>query len=312
MATLDQIKALISSHMQDDDERFTAITLQIAAHAGKSGPQIREMANRMRPRSELTRLPRGVDELLLLGQSVVRLGDMVLSQPLRADLERVLLEYRSRGSLLEHGLSPAQRLLLTGPPGTGKTMTASALAGELGLPLYVLRVESAISHFLGETASKLVKVFDTVPKIPAVYLMDEFDVIGRERGAEHDVGEMRRVTNSVLQFLERGVGSSIVLCATNHQKLLDSAMARRFDAVLTYSIPTEDMAKDLLRSRLACLNCDGIDWDTAAATAFGLSHSELVSACNNIAKRAILGGVMAISADGLNGALQARKEWRNP
>jgi SpoVK/Ycf46/Vps4 family AAA+-type ATPase len=176
---------------------------------------------------------------------------MALPEVLGARLERVLTEQRERDRLREHGFSPMRKLLLVGPPGTGKTMTAAALAGEMGLPLFSIQLDGLITKYMGETAAKLRLVFDAIQSTRGVYLFDEFDALGGERGSKNDVGEIRRVLNSFLQFLEQDDSDSIVLGATNHVGLLDRALFRRFDAVLEYSL-AHRRDRDPRDARAAC------------------------------------------------------------
>jgi len=232
---------------------------------------------------------------------------MALPDLLRSRLERVLTEQRERGRLREHGFSPIRKLLLVGPPGTGKTMTASAVAGELGLPLFSIQLDGLITKYMGETAAKLRLVFDAIQSTRGVYLFDEFDALGVERSSTNDVGEIRRVLNSFLQFLEQDDSDSIVLGATNHVGLLDRALFRRFDAVFEYSIPTEEIATRVMRGRLALLDTRNIKWNAAAKAADGLSHAEIAMACEQAAKNAILDHTTTLRASELVAALAERR-----
>ena len=142
---------------------------------------------------------------------------------LREQLKQVIAEQRQRKRLLEHGFDPTHRLLLEGPPGTGKTMTAAVLAHELSLPMFTVRLDSLLSKYMGETAGKLRQVFDAVSRRRGVYLFDEFDALGGDRSG-NDVGEARRILNSFLVFLEQASTESIVIAATNHPSILDRAL----------------------------------------------------------------------------------------
>lgn len=324
MATADQVKALIRSHADGDDLRFYAIAIQVAAQAARSGhgkfaQELRQLVDQVKARSKALEptarvkpiplaQPRGeLAGLLTVGYPKARLSDMALPEALRTRLERVLTEQRERERLGAHGFSPVRKLLFVGPPGTGKTMSAAALAGELGLPLFSIQLDGLITKYMGETAAKLRLVFDAIQATRGVYLFDEFDALGGERGSKNDVGEIRRVLNSFLQFLEQDDSDSIVLGATNHVGLLDRALFRRFDAVLEYSLPTDEIATRVMRGRLALLDTSNIDWQAAANAAEGLSHGEIAMACDQAAKNAILNHTTAVRGAALVAALAERR-----
>lgn len=323
VATADQVKALIRSHADGDDTRFYAVAIQVAAQAARSGhgkfsQELRELVDQVKARAKAFEPSRGpkpvplaqprgeLAGLLTACYPKTLLADMALPSLLRSRLERVLLEQRERGRLREHGFSPIRKLLLVGPPGTGKTMTASALAGELGLPLFSIQLDGLITKYMGETAAKLRLVFDAIQSTRGVYLFDEFDALGVERSSTNDVGEIRRVLNSFLQFLEQDDSDSIVLGATNHVGLLDRALFRRFDAVLEYSLPSEEVATHVMRGRLALLDTSNIEWPVAAKAADGLSHAEIAMACEQAAKNAILDNTTVVRAAGLVTAFKER------
>lgn len=324
MATADQVKALIRSHADGDDTRFYAIAMQVAAKAARSGhgkfaQELRELVDRVKARARTTEPSRGAKPvplaqprgdlagLLTVGYPKTRVADMALPEVLGARLERVLTEQRERYRLREHGFPPMRKLLLVGPPGTGKTMTAAALAGELGLPLFCIQLDGLITKYMGETAAKLRLVFDAIQSTRGVYLFDEFDALGGERCSRNDVGEIRRVLNSFLQFLEQDDSDSIVLGATNHVGLLDRALFRRFDAVLEYSLPTDEIAIRVMRGRLALLDTSNIEWHAVAKAAQGLSHAEIAMACEQAAKNAILDHTTSVRDVDLGAALAERR-----
>lgn len=305
MATADQVKALVRSHTEGDDERFYAIAMQVAAQAARNGhikfaQALRDLVDQAKARRTTT--PRGLHTkplplvqprgeltgLLTASYPKTRLANMALDPPVRARIEWVLLEQRQRGRIKEHGFAPLRKLLLIGRPGTGKTMTAAALAGELGLPLFTIQLDGLITKYLGETAAKLRLIFDAIAEIRAVYLFDEFDALGSERTAKNEVGEIRRVLNSFLQFLELDESESIIVAATNHPQLLDRALFRRFDAVVEYVLPSRQIAEKIMRARLALLDTSHVEWPKVLSKVEGLGHADLVRACENAAKKAIL------------------------
>jgi SpoVK/Ycf46/Vps4 family AAA+-type ATPase len=186
-------------------------------------------------------------------------------------------------------------------------MTASALAGECNLPLMFVQLHSLITKYMGETAAKLHFVFDAMVETRGVYLFDEFDAIGSTRAARNDVGEMRRILNSFLQFLERDDSDSIVIAATNFVGMLDEALFRRFDDVIRYTLPDTRMIRALIENRLSSFDVSKIAWRDPARIAKGLSHAEITRACDDAAKVAVLTDTSVISTQLLIDALTIRR-----
>jgi SpoVK/Ycf46/Vps4 family AAA+-type ATPase len=315
-ASGEHIKALVRSHAAGDDAAFYAVALQVAAKAARQGhttlagelKQTIEAARSRPVADKVTAIarPRGdLADLLVAAFPEVTLRDLVGPQPLKDAVARLLHEQRQRQALLDHGYTPAYRLLLEGPPGTGKTMTAAVIAHELSLPLLTVRLDSLLSKYLGETASKLRMVFDAATTQRAVYLFDEFDALGAHRSG-NDVGEARRILNSFLIFLEQASAESIVIAATNHRSILDHALFRRFDVTIKYELPDATQAAQVMRTRLGPLG-RGIGWASVSRNASGLSHAELVKAAEMAAKQVILRGEQRVAATDLNDALQARR-----
>ncbi len=323
MPSANQVKALISSHADGDEQRFYSIAMQVAAQAARQGhgrfaQELRDLIDRSKAVAARPNVgqqvrpvpmvqPRGeLAGLLTAAYPKARLSDMALDAQTRARIERVLAEQRDRVHIKSHGLVPIRRLLLVGAPGTGKTMTASVLAGELGLPLFSIQLHGLITKYLGETAGKLRLVFDAMQETRAVYLFDEFDALGSDRASKNEVGEIRRVLNSFLQFLEHDLSDSIVVAATNHPALLDRALLRRFDAVIEYGIPTREVAKAVLRARLALLKTPRLTWKSVLDSAKGLSQAELTKACEHAAKNAIMARRTILTTAELVSALRER------
>lgn len=305
MATAEQIKALLKSHADRDDQRFYSIALQLAAKEARQGHHklagdIKSMVERSQrgPKNSgvvvsqptpLAQQPKGdLKGLLELTHSTVRRNELVLSSEINERLEQVLLEQRQKDRLSHYGLSPRRKLLFTGSPGTGKTMSAAVLATELKLPLYTIVLDNLITRFMGETAAKLRLIFDHIKQTRAVYLFDEFDAIGTQRGAQNDVGEIRRVLNSFLLFVEQDASESIIVAATNHPELLDKALYRRFDDIIQFEKPGIDQIRKLVENRLAVFDSDSLEWARITAAADGLSSAEVTRACEDAAKEAVL------------------------
>ena len=167
-------------------------------------------------------------------------------------------------------------------------MTARALAGELRLPLFSIRLDSLITKMMGETAAKLRLIFDALAETRGVYLFDEVDALAGERAQGNDVGEIRRVLNSFLQFLEQDPSDSLIVAASNHPQLLDRALFRRFESVIEYPLPSPAVAQQVIRNRLASVPIGGIDWKTVRDASRSHSHAELTLAAESAAKAAIL------------------------
>jgi SpoVK/Ycf46/Vps4 family AAA+-type ATPase len=325
MATADQLRALIESHNQGDEDRFRAVAMQIAATSAKQGKtklaeQLRTLVDEARVQRSLHVGParpvpiakpaRDLAGLLIASYPETRLGDMVLTDELRHAIERVIAEYRVRDRLRSHGLTPRLKLLLVGPPGCGKTMTASVLAGECRLPLMTVQLHALITKFLGETAAKLHLIFEAMEGTTGVYLFDEFDAIGSTRSTTHEVGEIRRVLNSFLQFLEHHDSDSIVVAATNLLPMLDDALFRRFDAVLHYELPTAQHVRPLIENRLSAFATKRLEWKRIVEAAQGSSHADIVRAAEEAAKDAVLADSNTVSTKALLSALTERKTRR--
>ena len=314
--------ALLKSHLEGDDKEFLSIAMQAAAHEARLGhvavaQQLRDLIDESKRRSsavgsrsgQLVVLePRGeLASLLSVQTPAIRFSDMALPETLAERLKRVLLEQRQQKRLREHSLSPRRKLLFLGPPGAGKTMTASALAGELHLPLFTIMLEGLITKFMGETAAKLRLVFEAIRQTQGVYLFDEFDALGTHRGQSNDVGEIRRVLNSFLQLLEKDNSQSLIVAATNHPELLDRALFRRFDDVIEYKLPDPKLAEEILRRKLAMFQTPDIVWSRILPETEGLSQAELVRASEEAAKKAVLGGSTRITSEALIAAVHERK-----
>lgn len=322
MASAAQLKALLQSHADGDDSRFFAVGLQVAAAEARKGhsdlaKELRDIVEKSRKQQSqhaahenLLHIaqPQGeVADLLSHRQAETRLSDLILDEAAAAHVRRVLHEQRHLDKLKSHGLRPRQTLLLTGPPGCGKTLTASAIAGELGLPLFIVRLESLMTRYLGETASKLRLIFEAVERTRAVYLFDEFDSIGIARGSENDVGEMRRVLNSFLVFVENHRGNSVIIAATNHGHLLDRALYRRFDDLIELGMPSAALADRTLRERLAGQKAPRLVYAKLAAAAEGLSFAEISRVCEEAIKDMLLHDKKSLTTDALLQIISERR-----
>lgn len=294
MATADQILSLIRNHLNNDDTQFRKVALQISAVEARSGHAIvartiQELLNQKKTSLGTVRLVsknKDIDDLLLQVDTYDDRTSLVLSQEVKEKLDRVIKEYLKKETLSKYGLANRRKLLLYGASGTGKTMTASALAKEFNLPFFVVRTEKVVTKFMGETGQKLGRIFDFINEVPAVYLFDEFDAIGSQRGMDNEVGEQRRILNTFLQLLERDDSDSFIIAATNSIESIDKAMFRRFDDVIEYKLPDREQRLALLREYL--YTAKDLDFSSAEPLFDGMSHAEIKMVCSDIFKESLL------------------------
>ena len=231
MATTEQVKSLVKAYINCDDGLFKTVVLQIAAHEAWLGhnalaldlkKQMDSIGSRRRDLLQVA----STNPMLSVSLAKHSLAELIVSDDVVKRIERILIEYRNRNRLASYGLSNRRKILLEGKPGTGKTLTASIIASELTLPLYTVQVDQLVTEFVGETNAKLRQTFDFIASNTGVYLFDEFDAIGADRSPDNVVGEMRRILNSFLQFIEGDFPESIIIAATNKPNLLDQALFR--------------------------------------------------------------------------------------
>jgi SpoVK/Ycf46/Vps4 family AAA+-type ATPase len=323
MSTARQVIALLKSHIEGEEQQFLTVAMQVAAHEarqghGKVAQEIRGLVDQAKEqRSQVVERkagpipliqPKG-DLLSLLSArySDMRLADMVLSESLYQRLTKVITEQANSNLLKANNLAPRRKLLLVGAPGTGKSMTAAAIAGELRLPLFTVLYEGLFTKFMGETATQLKLIFDAMSSTRGVYFFDEFDAIGSQRSSQNDVGEIRRVLNSCLQFLENDDSDSVIIAATNHPDLLDKALYRRFDDVIQYEFPDSKAVKRLIQSRLILFDLSWKDWDMILEAAVGLSQAEVLRAITEVAKNSVISNKKIILESSLIDALAERR-----
>lgn len=313
---------MAQTHFAGKDDQFYVAVLQAAASLAAEGNErlareLREIAEKSRPQDTLFAgrgvsptvplvQPRGeLAGIITVAYPGQRLASLVVDPDLLAQLERVVREHNEISRLAGFGLYPRRKLLLSGPPGTGKTYSASALAGELHLPLLAVRLDALVTRFLGETSQKLRLVFDSIAATRGVYFFDEFDALGARRGDPNEVGEIRRALNTFLQLLEQDRSASVIIAATNFPELLDHALFRRFDDVLSYGLPTAKNVEPLVRRSIGTLDVAG-RWDILAADAAGLSHAEIVASARDAAKDVILAHRATMDTADLAALLRSR------
>ncbi|MDD5464942.1 MAG: ATP-binding protein [Candidatus Omnitrophica bacterium] len=315
MATSEQIKALIRSHYDDNSEQFFSTVLQIAAHEARQGHgelahEIRDLVDKTRKeKSEKNVLvfPQELNGLIFSEKPDVPLSTLVVSDQLKVRIERIITEFRQQNKLKNHGLIHRRKILLAGAPGTGKTMTAKVLASELKQLLHIIQMDRLVTKFMGETSAKLRQIFDKMLVMPGVYLFDEFDAIGSERNLENDVGEMRRVLNSFLQFIEKDTSNNLIIAATNNLRLLDRALFRRFDDVLHYGLPEQTSRSRLIMNVLSTFRDKDFSLERAARIADGLSQAEIDHVCRDAIKLTILDNKDFVASNLFESLLKERR-----
>jgi AAA+ superfamily predicted ATPase len=245
-------------------------------------------------------------DLVLEVAPEARLNELIAAPSIKDRIARIIHEYVQRDKLKRFDLENRRKVLLAGSPGTGKTMTASIIAHEVGLPLKVVMIDRMITKFMGETSAKLRQIFELIHDVKGVYLFDEFDAIGTQRGAENEVGEMRRVVNAFLQFIEHDKSDSLIVAASNVLGTLDTALFRRFDDVIVYRLPSNEEKLELLENRLVGFAA-GLDLQMFVEKMGHLSHAEILSACNDAIKDCILYDRRVVLADLLDRMIEQRK-----
>lgn len=322
MASAQQLIGLVKSHAEGDSDRFFDLAMQLSAAEEQKGhtrlaEALRQWANAGQvPQQAVSRAanltpiaaPRGdLAEFLFASYPGERLNSVILPSLIEDELAHIVVETRMREKLEERGLKPRRRILLSGPPGTGKTMSAHGLAGELQYPLFSVMLHGLITKFMGETAQKLKLVFDAIKSTRGVYLFDEIDALAAARGDGNDVGEARRVLNSFLQFLDEDTGPSIVIATTNLAEILDRAVLRRFDLVLSYELPDSAAIREALERRLIGFSLGRLSWKKVTDCAIGLSTADVIAAAEDAARRAVLGDRNSITTLDLVNSLERRR-----
>lgn len=300
------LRDLISAYGERDDLKFRrAAQAIIQEEEGKKHTVLaRELRSILAANSSLAvsehptlpALPVDRDSSLPLAYAThpdTYLSDLVLAQSPASALAGLLNEVRQWPALDAAGIPRRNRLLLSGPPGCGKTTAVSALAGELGRPLVTARVEGLISSYLGETAGNLNTLFEFASSGPYVLFLDEFDSLGKTREDSSDHGELRRVVNAVLQQIDRYTGPSLIVAATNHSNILDSALWRRFDAVVELPLPDQAQIVTLLNRLLPKLSKDNAQ--KLATELLGLPHAGVEFFANAVRRAAVLDNAKAPS-----------------
>ncbi len=304
MARADLLKKLFSSFKVEDREAFLRVAEEIIEDERKKNHGI--LANELKtiistgtsfPKRSLSTFSASESKtkdheetLFEIRYPEKTLSDVVLTSENRQQIEQIIREFLNWDVLMSNGVYPTRRVLFYGPPGCGKTLTASAIASEIGLPLLYVRFDAIISSYLGETAGNIRKIFDFVNGDSYVMLFDEFDAIARSRNDQYEHGEIKRVVNTFLQQIDSFKGRSLIIAATNFEKSLDYAIWRRFDNTLRFDLPDNDEKVRLFNLKLKQFKGSENIVVEFLPHMENFSHSDVEQASITVMKQCILDG----------------------
>ena len=233
-----------------------------------------------------------------------RFDDVILDTDNSRKVRRLLKEHTAHEKLLEHNLAPRSRVLLAGPPGSGKTMLAEILASETGKSFHILKMGSLVESYLGNTIRNIENSFAAIAASDGVFLFDEFDALSTARDDKQDVNEMRRALNSLLQCFENHRGSSIVVAATNHPSSIDHAFRRRFDAIWLLGNPTEAGRRQIVKATFGKHQLPQSDWiiNDLTKRLEGASYDECEDSTRALIITAVLDSRTEVNPDELDTA----------
>ena len=290
-----EITAIIEGGLKPDPHRVSAFAEHLAQRLEVEGDaRLAERIRRLTKRASKPAgstfvsqvMPSDVEAQQSLVENILPVGSPeypVLPDDRHIELRRFVELNRRSGELASAGIEPPTTLLLVGPPGCGKTMAAIAVASDLGLPLFVVRLDSLLGSFLGNSAKNLRRVFDNAVGSPSVLLLDEFDSIGKMRDDSQEVGEIKRLVGSLLQNLDNVQGRQITIAATNHHHLLDPAVWRRFDVALHFNKPKLPELRKIFAGALPKSRLRTNEIDAISILSIGLSGSDVT----NVVTRAL-------------------------
>jgi SpoVK/Ycf46/Vps4 family AAA+-type ATPase len=233
---------------------------------------------------------------------------LVISNEKKEVLRQVVKEHFRRDVLASGGLRPKEKVLFYGPPGCGKTLAAQVMASVLCYPLVTVRFDAIVSSFLGETAANLRRVFEFIQRGQWVVLFDEFDAIAKDRDNPYEHGELKRVINTLLQLMDAFGGESLLIASTNHEGLLDSAIWRRFEEVVSFTIPSYQERLLLLHLFLRGYDSAALNFNAISTRMKGATGSDIEMVAIEAVRRALLDGRRAIRQRDIELALASFQE----
>lgn len=256
-------------------------------------------------------LPRDGDKgfpLFEIKEYYFEIDDLILNEELESRFIYLIDELKSSEILAKYGLKPKQKILFCGPPGTGKTLSSKVISSILGYPLIYVKFDSIVSSYLGETATNLRKVFDFISQGEWVVLFDEFDIIGKKRDDPYEHGEIKRVVNNFMQMMDNYEGTSLLIAATNHQYLLDTAIWRRFDDILYFDMPDEIRRINLFNKYLKVLKRDDdLSLTQLAKQTDEFSPADIAQTCEDALRKVIIDNKQLISNEDMLWAIQQQQ-----
>lgn len=318
MATADQLRRLLVAYREKDDRSFlqvaeSIISDEVAANHHALARDLKKALGYGPKNRGLVILPKNKVEqkFLRLESSAVSFDKIVLTRGSREKIDRVMEEHRNVQLLARYGYTPKRKLLFWGPPGCGKTLTAHYIAHELGIQVGTIRLSSLISSFLGDTGSHIDAVFELANKTPMVLLLDEVDALGKNRDDPNDVGELKRVVNSLLQAMDSFTSKeSLIIAASNHEYLLDPALWRRFDDVIEFPKPTLLEIQQDLRRLLNGITLEA-DLEVISERLDGYSFADIERILTEAVKTMILRRRKSLTLDDINSEIRLFKASPN-
>lgn len=312
MARGELMKKLLASYGRD--EEFRAVAEQIIDEEERKNNRV--LANSLRKSlasgptrparptalAPLIPFPEAAGEFVELVDPSSTKQDIILSSENVRVFTGLIKEFRRGDEIRRKGLPVRSKLLFCGPPGCGKTLCAEVFAGELGLPLYVVKLDRLISSYLGETAANVRKIFEFARKQSCVLFFDEFDALARARDDSGEHNELRRVVNSLLIFIDRVTPKGFLVAATNLDRALDPAIWRRFDEVIWFDKPDQPMIERFLRMKFKNI---AISFNPSeyAHQLRGYSYAEVDRVCIQAIKSAVIDRRKEVSSSDFSGSL---------
>lgn len=297
MARGELMKKLLASYGRE--EEFRAVAEQIIDEEEKKNNRVLARSLRksleaapsrsVRPKAlaPLIPFPEAASDFIEPVEPTHNKQDIILSPENVRIFLSLLREYQRGDEIRRRGLAVRSKLLFCGPPGCGKTLCAEVFAAELGLPLYIVKIDRLISSYLGETATNIRKIFEFSRKQPSVLFFDEFDALARARSEEGEHSELRRVVNSLLIFIDRIQPKGFLVAATNFDQALDPAIWRRFDEVIWFDLPDRRMASRFLRMKFKNVPL-AFEPEAHLNALDGFSYAELDRICVQAIKSSII------------------------